>query len=121
MNLFDWQRHLVRPIIQIRHLAHRAQLLQNLAELWCTVWIGCPAKSHNAPIKFRMGEYVPAAPERLVVRVGDYNCGPQARTGYHLIELDWGHCSPGILLETPRCEPIQHQNCKISSDVGSRK
>jgi hypothetical protein len=73
LNLFDWQRHLVGLIIQIRHLTHRPQLLQDSAELWRTIRIGCPAKSPNAPVKIRMGEYVSTAPERLVIRVGDDN------------------------------------------------
>jgi hypothetical protein len=50
-----------------------------------------------------MGEYVSTAPERLVIRVGDDNCNPQARVGYYLIELDGGHCSPRILLEMFMC------------------
>jgi hypothetical protein len=85
---------LVGLIVQIRHFAHRPQLLQYLAELWGTVRIGCPAKSHNPPIKLRMGEYVSAAPERLVIRVGNDNCGAPSWAANHFIVIGRGHCPP---------------------------
>jgi hypothetical protein len=88
LNLFDWERHLVGLIIQLRHLAHRPQLLQNPAELWCTVRIGCSAKSHNPPMKLRMSQNVAAAPECLVVGVGDDNSGAWTRHLPLLIERD---------------------------------
>jgi hypothetical protein len=50
-----------------------------------------------------MGEYISTAPECLVVRVGDDHSGLQARAAYHLIELDGGHFTPGILLEMFMC------------------
>jgi hypothetical protein len=38
-----------------------------------------------------MGQYVAAAPERLVVRMGDDNSNSVAKVGPYLIEGDAGH------------------------------
>jgi hypothetical protein len=46
-----------------------------------------------------MGQNVAAAPQRLVVRVGNNNSGALARAGYHLIVVGWGH---GLPRETPK-------------------
>lgn len=92
---------MVRLIIQVCHLTHRPQLLQYSAEFWCTVWIGCSAKSHNSPINFRVGHDVAAAPECLIVRMGNDNCGVLARARYRLILLGRRHCFPPL---TPRCQ-----------------
>src|ERR1039458_1937363 len=45
-----------------------------------------------------MRQYVAAAPECLVVRMGDDNCGPRPRAQSHLVERDGGHC---FLREAP--------------------
>jgi hypothetical protein len=41
-----------------------------------------------------MGEDVAAAPQHLVVRVGNDHCGLQSATECHIIVLNKGHCSP---------------------------
>jgi hypothetical protein len=73
LNLFNRQRRLVWSIIKVRHLALRIQLLQDAAKFWRAVRIRRSAKSHDTPKKLRMGQYVTAAPEYFVVRVGDDN------------------------------------------------
>jgi hypothetical protein len=44
-------------------------------------------------MKLRMSQNVAAAPECLVVGVGNYNSGALAGGGDHLIVVGWGHFS----------------------------
>jgi hypothetical protein len=45
-------------------------------------------------MKLRMGQNVAAAPECLVVGVGDDNSGALGRAEHRIIVVGWDHCSP---------------------------
>jgi hypothetical protein len=76
LNLLDQQRRLVRTIIEIRHLTLRSQRPQNLAKPRRAIRICRSAQGYDPPKELRMGQYIAAAPERLVIRVGDDNSSP---------------------------------------------
>jgi hypothetical protein len=79
LNPLGGERHLLGSVIEVRHLTLRPQSLQDPAELRRAVWIRRPAQGHDAPDIFQMGQYVAAAPECFVVRVGDHNGSPAAK------------------------------------------
>jgi hypothetical protein len=62
LNLLDWQRCLLWPIIEVTHLSLCAHLLQDSVKLGRAVRIFRPAQSHDSPLILRMRQYVSTAP-----------------------------------------------------------
>ncbi len=71
LHIASVKRPLLGSIVQVRHLAHGAQLLQASEEPGGPVTITGPAQGNDIAIPLRMAKNCAAGPERFVIWMGD--------------------------------------------------